>query len=71
MRSTIKIASILAALLIYTSQASINVPKCTGAPTPTIKPFHYTTNGTEDSTTTAHMCHDDQYLHVYWFSIDD
>jgi hypothetical protein len=28
-------------------------------------------NGTEDNTTKAHMCHDDDYLYVRWFNVDE
>lgn len=65
--------SIIVALLTCTLVSSIvvNVPKCTDDHKPNISPFFYTVNGSIDNTTTAHMCHDDTYLHIRWFSVDE
>lgn len=57
--------------LLNLSVLSLDVFRCSGTPVPNIKPFSYTTNGTKDDTTSAYMCHDDQFLHVYWFNIDN
>lgn len=49
----------------------VDIHQCTNDTKPNIYPFTYTTNGTVDNTTTAHMCYDKQFLHIRWFSIDE
>lgn len=59
-------------LLIALSQTFVvNVPTCTSDKKPNLTPFTYTTNGTVDNTTEAHICHDGQFLYVTWFNFDE
>ena len=67
----LKLAILTLAILTITVSLIVNVPQCTGDYKPNITPFHYTTNSTIDDTTTAHMCHDDTFLHIRWFNVDD
>ena len=48
----------------------VDIHQCTNDTKPNIYPFMYTTNGTVDNTTTAHLCYDKQFLHIRWFSVD-
>ncbi len=67
----LKLAILIQCLISLSLCLIVNVPKCTNDFTPNIRPFHYTTNGTVDETTNAHMCHDDTFLHIRWFNVDD
>ena len=63
---------LLLCVIVATNSLSIEVPTCTGTPSPTLKPFRNTINGDPeyDSETTAGMCHDEKYLYISWWCTD-
>ena len=66
------IAILLCFSAVFCNQ--IQIPTCTGSPTPTLKPFRNTITGDPEyatSETSAYMCHDDKYLYIYWWCTDD
>jgi hypothetical protein len=54
--------------LLLSVALTLDVPSC-DSPQQITLPFTYI-DGTPDDTTTASLCHDNEYLQVHWSSVD-
>ena len=61
---------IIILLAFAVAASALDVSSCTDPIAPSITHFANAINGSIDNTTRAHICHDNDYLHVHWWSID-
>ena len=58
-------------LVIAVTISAFDVPQCSDPITPSINHFSNAINGSQDNTTRAHLCHDNDFLYVHWWSVDN
>ena len=58
-------------LVFAVATSTLDISECEYPITPSINHFVDAINGSIDNSTRAHLCHDNDFLYVHWWSIDN